>query len=522
MTTRAVRWIAIAVGAALVTIAIVAGIGSRTSSLRSLVVSTLSERLDSEVELSGFSVDTFPTVTVQGDGLVIRHRGRRDVPPLVSVKSFTVTGGVLDLIRRPRRFRVVTLDGLEINIPPDGLNIKRGASQPSDEQPPVDAEIGPSPLIVERLFSRDATLRIIPRRADKDPKEFAIHTLEMSSLGLGQQMPFKAELTNPIPKGAIQTNGTFGPWRREDPGATPLSGHYVFGRADLDTIKGIGGILDSTGDFSGQLNRIAVKGQTTTPDFHIDISGQPVPLNTRFEAVVDGTDGDTYLNDVDATLQKTSISAKGEVTGTKGVKGRTIKLDVRIPDGRIEDLLRLAIKAEQPLMVGDVTLHTDFLLPPGEPDVIDRLELAGQFGLESATFTDRDVQKKLAEMSKRAKGADDPRPPENVMTDLRGRFRLKHSLLSFSNLTFAIPGATVNLQGTYALKSEAIEFDGTLRMQATISEAAGGGMKSVFLKLVDPLFRDRKSGAVVPIKVTGTREKPKFGVDIGRVFKHVP
>lgn len=512
---------AIAVGAALVTIAVVAAVGSRTSTLRSLVVSTLSERLDSEVELSGFSVGTFPTVTVQGDGLVIRHRGRRDVPPLVSVKSFTVTGGILDLIRRPRRFRVVTLEGLEINIPPDGLNIKRGASQPSDDPAPADAEIGPSPLIVERLFSRNATLRIIPRRADKDPKEFAIHTLEMRSLGLGQQMPFKAELTNPIPKGAIQTNGTFGPWRREDPGATPLSGHYIFDDADLDTIKGIGGILDSTGDFSGQLNRIAVKGQTTTPDFHIDISGQPVPLNTKFEAVVDGTDGDTYLNDVDATIQKTSISAKGEVTGTKGVKGRTVKLDVRIPDGRIEDLLRLAVKGEKPLMVGDVTLHTEFLLPPGEQDVIDRLELAGQFGLESANFTDRDVQKKLSEMSKRAKRADDP-PGGNVMTDLRGRFRLKHSLLSFSNLTFAIPGALVNLQGSYALKSEAIQFDGTLRMEATISEAAGGGMKSVFLKLVDPLFRDRKSGAVVPIKVTGTRDKPKFGLDVGRVFKKSP
>ena len=72
-----------------------------------------------------------------------------------------------------------------------------------------------------------------------------------------------------------------------------------------------------------------------------------------------------------------------------------------------------------------------------------------------------------------------------------------------SDLTFAIPGATVNLQGTYGLRSEAIAFDGTLRMEATISEAAGGGMKSVFLKLVDPLFRNRNAGAVVPIKVTG-------------------
>jgi hypothetical protein len=506
-----------AVGAALVAVAIIASVGSRTSVLRSLVITTLSDRLDSEVELRAFAVDTFPTVTIRGGGLVIRHRGRRDVPPLVSVKDFTVTGGVLGLVRRPRRFRSVTLDGLEINIPPGGLGIKGGNPQPVRED-----RAGPSPLIVERLLSTDATLRIIPRREGKDPKVFAIHTLEMGTLGLGQQMPFKAELTNPIPKGSIETSGTFGPWQREDPGATPLAGHYTFGRADLDTIKGIGGILDSTGDFSGQLNRIAVKGQTSTPDFHLDISRQPIPLNTKFEAVVDGTDGDTYLNDVSATLLETSISARGAITGTKGVKGRTVKLDVRIGDGRIEHLLRLSVKGEKPLMVGDVGLHTDFLLPPGEADVIERLNLAGEFDLESARFTDRGVQAKISGMSQRAKGNPGAPPGDNVMSDLKGRFRLKGGVLSLSNLTFAIPGATVRLDGTYGLQSEALEFDGTLRMQATISEAAGGGMKSVFLKLVDPLFRERNAGAVVPIKVRGTRKEPKFGLDVGRVFKKSP
>ena len=64
------------------------------------------------------------------------------------------------------------------------------------------------------------------------------------------------------------------------------------------------------------------------------------------------------------------------------------------------------------------------------------------------------------------------------------------------------------------LRSEQIEFDGTLRMQATISEAAGGGIKSMLLKAIDPLFRKGKAGAVVPIKVRGTRDKPKFGVDV--------
>jgi AsmA-like protein len=238
--------------------------------------------------------------------------------------------------------------------------------------------------------------------------------------------------------------------------------------------------------------------------------------------VVDGTDGDTYLNDVSATLLETSLSAKGAITGTKGVKGRTVKLDVHITEGRIEHLLKLSVKAEKPVMVGDVGLHTDFLLPPGEGDVIERLNLAGKFDLESARFTDRGVQTKITGMSQRARGTPDGPRGENVVSDLRGRFRLQDGVLSFSDLTFVIPGATVNLQGTYGLRSEAIAFDGTLRMEATISEAAGGGMKSVFLKLVDPLFRKRNAGAVVPIKVTGTRKDPKIGLDVGKVFKRSP
>ena len=37
-------------------------LGSRTSTLRRLVIETLAERLDSDVQLEAFSVDFFPTV----------------------------------------------------------------------------------------------------------------------------------------------------------------------------------------------------------------------------------------------------------------------------------------------------------------------------------------------------------------------------------------------------------------------------------------------------------------------------
>lgn len=503
MTLKILRWTVLSILGVLMTLAIVAAAGSRTETLRRLVTEELAERLESDIELRGFSVDLFPSVRVRGEGLEVRHRGRGDVPPLVTIDSFEVDGGLLGLVRRPRRFRSVTLAGLQINIPPGGIDSKKDG-EPA-RQP------GESPFIIGSLRADGAELRILPKDEGKEPKLFRIHALSMQSLGAVERMPFQAELTNPVPAGTIHTEGEFGPWQAPDPAETPVVGRYTFAGADLSTIEGIGGILESTGEFGGTLQRIAVKGETRTPDFRVDVSGQPVPLTTRFQAVVDGTNGNTYLNDVYATIRDTPLHAKGAVAGTRGVKGRTVTLDVTIEKGRIEDLLRLSVKGEPP-MVGDVGLKTDFSLPPGKGDVVDRLHLQGRFDL-AGRFTSDEVQSKLGGMSARARGTE-AAGGENVLSDLEGRFRLRNGVLALQDLSFAIPGATVRLAGTYGLKTEALEFDGTLRMQATVSEAAGGGIKGFLLKAVDPLFRKKGAGAVIPIKVRGTRSEPKFGLDV--------
>jgi hypothetical protein len=51
-------------------------------------------------------------------------------------------------------------------------------------------------------------------------------------------------------------------------------------------------------------------------------------------------------------------------------------------------------------------------------------------------------------------------------------------------------------------------------MQAKLSQTTTG-VKSFFLKAVDPFFQGQKAGAVLPIKITGSKDNPSFGLDLG-------
>jgi hypothetical protein len=89
---------------------------------------------------------------------------------------------------------------------------------------------------------------------------------------------------------------------------------------------------------------------------------------------------------------------------------------------------------------------------------------------------------------------------------------MKAGRIRFSDLTFAVPGATVRLAGVYNVRTEQLDFRGLLRLQGTVSQTTTG-FKRAMLKIIDPLFRKRDAGAEIPIKVAGNRTKPKFGLD---------
>lgn len=523
------KWILTAAGlAALVVIAILTIPIALTPGLRAKLTAALEERFDSDVELQSLHVSMLPRLRVAGTGVVLRHRGRTDVPPLIAIPSFSAEATLWGLLGEPLRLSRVHLEGLEINIPPGGMSIddKEQDDEPAKSTDPkappprdprqTEATAGKSPLIVEDLLSERAVLNILRREPGKAPRIFEIAHLSMQRVGANDPWPFTAKLTNPTPPGQIAVDGTFGPWNTDEPSGTALGGKYTFKDADLGVFKGIRGILQSVGEFDGVLERIEVQGSADVPEFALDAAGQPVRLSTEFSAVVDGTNGNTWLRPVDATLGESPIVANGGIVERDGEDGRTVTLDVVMSGARIEDVLRLAVKGEPP-MTGALELKTNFLLPPGDRDAIEKLHLDGTFKVASGRFAKGSIQAKMNELSQKARGeGNSGDPAEQVVSNFTGRFVMKGGAIRFSSLTFAVPGAKVDLTGTYALRSEALDFRGTVRLDAKLSELTTG-VKSFLLKAVDPLVR-RKDVTVIPITIKGTARKPDFGLDIKRAF----
>lgn len=482
--------------------------------LRARIVETLSARFKSRVELAELHVWIENGLQVNGGGLRIfgvtdPNPWEPGVQPLLEIRSFRFQSGVRALFRDPMHVGAIYLDGLTLNIPPKGDRQQMGNLHQGS------AKIK---IVVDEFVCNDAKLIINTTKPGKPPLEFDIQKLRMKGVGPGQPMPFEATLVNPKPRGDIQSAGEFGPFNEENIRETAVRGNYSFTNADLGTLPGIGGILSSVGAYSGVLGRIAVDGKTDTPDFSIAVSGHRVPLHTEFHAVVDGTDGDTYLDPVKATVLHSSFTATGKVVRLANAPGHDIELRVVLDHASIEDLLRLGVKTDPAIMTGPIAMTTSLSLLPGQEDIASRLKLAGSFHIPEGHFTNEKVQSRIDSLSLRSRGearlAREHYQP-NVPCDLQGTFKLDQGTLSFSALQFRVPGTRADLTGQYSLDGKTFDFHGNVALDAKLSQMTTG-WKSILLKPADPFFHKHGAGTEVPFKISGTHDELHFGLDYHR------
>jgi len=543
---RWLKWAVSAVVAVFVALAIAVTIAMHRAEpiMRAYIVQALEDHFHSRVELDSFHVSVASGLWAEGKGLRIWPPAQVHgviVPatssnqPLMSLDEFRFHAPLRFSPNAPVHISVVQLRGLTVDIPPRSSFSHEPNAQSSGDRNGSQSAVKKALLnfVIDSVVCVNTHLVIETSKPGKLPLDFDISSLKLTHIKAGGQMNFDAQLTNAKPVGIIFTTGSFGPWTVDDPGDSAVSGQYRFNHANLGDFKGIAGTLDSTGKYQGTLRNLIVDGVTDTPDFQLTHFGSPMPLHTEFHAKVDATDGDTWLDPVNATLGQSQFTVNGEIVrvpdtspGTKPpagqsaaaprMKGHDISLMVDIAHGRMADFLHLVSSSGTPLLTGTLAMKTSLEIPPGKEPVHQRMKLKGEFTVDDAEFTDAKIQQRIGDLSLRGQGQPKEAKQEDAEADVRSTmqsdFQMTNAVIALPNLKYSVPGADIDMTGTYGLDGGTLNFTGTARMQATISQMVGG-WKGFLLKPADRFFKKDGAGTEVPIHIGGTRERPDFGID---------
>jgi hypothetical protein len=150
-----------------------------------------------------------------------------------------------------------------------------------------------------------------------------------------------------------------------------------------------------------------------------------------------------------------------------------------------------------------------------------RLGLKGTFNLTSVKFSSDKIQSRITQLSLRGQGdtkeiktAD----PDETKSTMKGNFDMANAVITLPTLTYMVPGADIELKGAYGVDGGTLNFLGTAKLDATISQVVGGKF-GFLLKPADRFFKKDGAGTEVPIHISGTRQDPDFGVDFDRMHK---
>ncbi len=465
---------------------------------RQRVIARLQQATATSVQIGSFDEQYFPHPGCLARQVTFQQSGAHQ--PLMTIPTLVIRASFFGLFSK--HAALIRADGTHIVLPA----LRAGFSLGGHNQ---------SGTIVDQLIADGTVLDIQPKNAGGQPAHFLLRQFRLRGLGGNSALSFQTVIENPEPPGEITAGGSFGPWKMGSAASTAVSGRYSFRHADLSVFRGIKGTLSSDGAFRGSFRDLQVGGAAEVPDFEAANSGHKFHLRGHFHARVNVTDGDVSLEQAAVLLGDTTVVARGRIAPAQTGQRKTAGLDLNVQNGRIEDVLLLFVKDRRAPLMGITSFRVRFTLPPGQGAFLRKAQLAGQFGIAGARFTNPRTETSLTNLSRRARPREDQgklaEDPARVLSDLRGQVLLKNGLATFSNLQFVVPGARARMHGTYNLIDQRINLRGLLYMQARLSHATSG-IKSFLLKALGPFLKSNHRGEVLPVSITGTYAHPSYHV----------
>jgi hypothetical protein len=456
---------------------------------RDAITRALQAATSRPVRIGGFRSTYFPPGCV-AENVRVLHNGNPEGTPLITVDKLLIQGSFTGMFTSPKRLEEVKVVGMRIVIPAKGS--KQGTAK-------FALDSGKQSLEIAKIVADGALLEFLPSKEGDEPYRLRIDGLTLQGIGSGKPWKYRAVLTNSLPPGVIQAAGEFGPWNPDRPGATPTSGEYTYRDVDLGIFHGISGTLHAKGRFEGPLGQIATSGAVEVPNFHVDKSGSVVPLRVSYQATVNGTNGETMLHPAEARFFRTTLIARGAIT-------KSATLDLSVPSGRIDDILRLFVEEKTAPLSGSVKLNGKFVWPPGPGKFLEKIRMDLAFGVGGGRFRSEETQGAIDKLSQ---GKDDP---QTVLSNLRGGVALRNGVGTFRNVSFDAPGSSADIHGTYGLIDHRVDLHGVLHTTGKLSDTTSG-FKAFVLKAISPFFKKKQEVKIVPFKITGTFKDAKVALD---------
>jgi len=373
-------------------------------------------------------------------------------------------------------------------------------------------------VTIGTILAGKVVLEFRSREPGKKPLRIVVNKLALRNVGNNRPMSYQAYIYNfELLPGKIESTGSFGPWNPQNPGKTPAHGEFSYREANLAALNEFSGTLSSRGKFDGTLGKLNVSGAADVPNFHLISSGHTRRLSTEFQATVDATQGDVFLDRVLASFDNTQVLFKGSIAGKPGQSGKAVSLAMSSQRARVEDLLDLFITGKLAPMTGDIRFASQVNVPAGPGEFVKKLRLTGSFQISESKFTNTKTEAELARLSMSAVEGDkkeDERKPKVVLCGLAAQVNAKDGVADLSNMSFHVPGARASMRGTYSLINYTSNIHGVLITKGNLSDATSG-IKSVLAKVIAPFLKRERREKVVPFRITGPYGHAAVSLELG-------
>lgn len=464
------------------------------------LVRSLEHFSSSEVRVGSFRRVYFSHPGYIAEDLTFLRPSKTGATKMASVKRLEARASWFAMLSDTHRLQRLVIRGLQVTIP---------------AQVPPPMKLYPSlkdKTTITKLVANGAVLELASQEGQTLRFDFSRLTLENVKKQKAVKLRTSVHLSEP--PGDLLVSGQFGPESQKDMGQTPLSGIFHLEHADLSTFHAIQGIVWSSGRFQGTLARCEVRGNAEAQDFEVTSAGNKMKVAGAFDAMVNGMNGDVTLRSAQIGMLHTELHVQGTV---QGKDSKTVSIGFRSSHAQIGDFLRLFAKGDTPAAEGPMSLEGEAVLPPGREPFLRKVRLDGHFAITDLEFLHGNTQERVDKLSERArKKKDDTKSadPPDVPSSLQGEVHLSGGTAELSDMRFRTPGARAWGAGSYSLLTKQIDLRGKLATQASLSKAAGGGLKSLLLLPLDPFFKKKHAGAVLPVQITGVYPHPAFKVSL--------